>query len=847
MKSCQTFNTFNFDNLNISEETNNKSFDKLYKFILIDNNENINIIKAIEKSQLNKDKHEIIFNQFQSSQNELEKNIKSFKGIIYIYSENKKGNLDAYEIFKKIEKSLFKGKYFPKIIIGDKSDIQNFLIKFHSKKNKIKDMKHLVPDADINIELRKGVEALIIMGNIYEKYQNFLMMNQINENNILNKIKNSRLNILKCKNCNKIYEISLDNNSNDIILNCNHCQFNLKLDINNFEKISTNIYCYECRKQLYENKSLNYCFICKNNICNECVKKHCKKEENDFIKNNDIIYQNNIIDVLCNKHYKICYNHCIECEKNICIDCELDNHFNHQTKLFEYNRILSLINKQKKSLEQEKEKFKKIKDIIKDCINSLKKYFNNLLLFKEKEINLKEKIIQQLELFKFDNTLIENVKNLKFNNYETSYYNCKDSLDKKINYIFQFFNEPFKIENTKIFLSENIKGPFDILRIYEGNNSNPNKYEKVTDICALHNYKDKNHFAVSYNNGLLKIYNDDFKNRIPINIIKVFKENKEIIFMHKTRENYLLLVGIYKVKQIYLSENFLEHKIINEFKIKDQIFKMVIDIFSFHTLMVINNFNQIFFYDYSKENILSDKLKDNEFGEGKEISFIDKISENQIILNFISSNNILELNYKTKEFSLLVDENNNINNKITDFSNNSSLIINNYQNYQTNKTGNYWKIFEFEMKESNIQTKKSYTFKYYLCYLGKINNKSILLFNKNLKKILLFDLTSYSNVLEIPFKNYKNPLLCYNLNKKFDFVDLLFINEEGCLAQYSLNKKLGILLEIETINIIDKKIKPKNKIENECYIVKMINLSNNTFLFLNKDNYLIELKDSSCN
>ena len=394
-----------------------------------------------------------------------------------------------------------------------------------------------------------------------------------------------------------------------------------------------------------------------------------------------------------------------------------------------------------------------------------------------------------------------------------------------------------------MFLSENIKGPFDILQQYEGtSDKNKNNYEKITDICSLHKYKDKNHFAVSYNNGLLKIYNDDFINRFPINIIKVFKENKEIIFMHKISENFLLLVGIYKVKQIYLSENLLDYKIINKIKIKDQIFKMAIDIFSLNTLIVINNFNQVILYDCTKENILSDFLKDSEFEEEKEITFIDKISENQIIFHFISSNNLIELNYETKEFSLLQNENTTINS--IDLNENSSLIFNNHYNIKINKADNYWKIFEFEMKENNVQIKKSHIFKYDLNYLGKINNQSILLFNRNLKKIILFDLASYSKILEIPFKKFNNPLLCYNLNE-IDSLDLLFINEEGCLAQYLLNKNLEILYEIEKINIINKKMKSESKKEDECNIIKMINLSNKTFLFLNKEYYLYELKESS--
>ena len=51
--------------------------DKLYKYIFIDNNVNINMIKVIEKV-MNNNNFEILFNIFESSKNELEKNIKVF-------------------------------------------------------------------------------------------------------------------------------------------------------------------------------------------------------------------------------------------------------------------------------------------------------------------------------------------------------------------------------------------------------------------------------------------------------------------------------------------------------------------------------------------------------------------------------------------------------------------------------------------------------------------------------------------------------------------------------------------------------------------------------------------------
>lgn len=60
----------------------------------------------------------------------------------------------------------------------------------------------------------------------------------------------------------------------------------------------------------------------------------------------------------------------------------------------------------------------------------------------------------------------------------------------------------------------------------------------------------KNYFAVGFSNGLLKIYNDDFENRIPTKIITAFEPSEEILFLSKSSEKSLLLVSYLKIKKL---------------------------------------------------------------------------------------------------------------------------------------------------------------------------------------------------------------------------------------------------------------------------------------------------------
>ena len=852
MKNSITYNIGEFTVLDPNKDDSLKPLtDKLYKYIFIDSHGKISMIKAIEKYS-NNNNGEILFNKFETNKNELEKNIKVFNGMIIVYNSiENEIFLNLYEYFQKIEKNLIKEKYFPKIIIGDKQDyINSFNINLKDKKNsnKLKNIKFIEPSLDTNETIKKAVEEIIKIKKIKEAYDHFINRNVINDKCIINTFIKSKINLLKCFNCNQIYEISIINNSKNIKIYCSKCDFTLNVDIMDFDKFINDINCFECRRKKSENNQINYCFLCKKNICDECSKNHLHKEDKDYIKCNNNIYPNNLIDLFCNKHYKICYNYCLKCKKNICPECEIEFHINHSTKIFEYNKICKLISKKKKKLIIEKEKFKKIKNIVEDCINSLKKYFNKLILNKEKEIYYKEKIIQELEIFKLDNTLIENTNNLKFTKYELSIYNNKDSWDKKLSNIFDYFNEPIKIEEVKLSLKENLIGPFDILQnIEETLHGTSVNFEKVTDLCPLHYYKGNYHFAVSFNNGLLKIYNDDFDNRIPINIIKIFEDSEGIISLQKSSGNSLLLIGVSKIKRINLSQNLLDYKIINEIDLKDQLFKLAIENDLFNGLIWINNLNEIVFYDYFKQ-ITSSISKNKDIEDGKEISFMYNISHNKMILQFNNSNNLIELKAEAGSLTINCDEkfNNNNNNNIDSTS--SLLLINNSLNPEES-SNIYWKIIEIEKNEDKIEINKSYKFKSDIYYLGKMSEQIILLFNKTLKKMILFNILVYSNDLEISFKYTHNPLSAFYLNKRNDFYDLLLIKEEGIISQYSLNSKLGIIHEIDKNKIIenDNKTLIETKKENgfKNSIVKTINLTKNCFLFFSKGNYIYKLKNSS--
>jgi hypothetical protein len=297
-------------------------------------------------------------------------------------------------------------------------------------------------------------------------------------------------------------------------------------------------------------------------------------------------------------HNKLCYKYCNKCKKNICINCEIESHINHENIIYNEKQISKLIFDKKKSIKSEKERYKKYRDIIEDFLDSLKKYLDRFILYKEQELKIKEDMVQDFEIFKYDKTMIENINNLKFGFCSHITYSHKDSWDKKLQNIFEFFNEPIKIKQTKLCLKQNLKGPFNILKniddirnslIYE--NIKDKDEEKVTDICALYEYNNKNHFAVSYRNGILKIFNDDFENRRPINKISEFEPNEGINSIFKLYGKSILLIGNSKIKKINLSDDFKEYNIINEIEVSEQTFNYALEIDSLNSILTKNNFN----------------------------------------------------------------------------------------------------------------------------------------------------------------------------------------------------------------------------------------------------------------
>jgi hypothetical protein len=892
MKNINTDYKTNINNANNENNYDNKlncgiNNKNVYHFLLLgqDESEDLFMIKAQES----KEENEQTKNEDEENENskyktqlcyikkqDINKYLQSLDGII-IFSDNnirEQRLTDIIEYVKNISKNitnLFPRKYFPKIILGNKSKyIEAF------GKGNLKEGENICKNLDIifaeystkrSIGISFGIDLLLKRINISKKYDNYIYENRINEKQVVNVLGKTEVNLLKCLKCREILEMSIDKYSNSIQLICKNCNLENKYNFFDYEKLKkeNNIKCNDCKKQKIKKNMANYCTKCKNCICNDCSKKHFQRESKNlnFDNKKNIIYPYNLVNFYCNIHERICYNYCLDCKTNICPKCEIDSHINHKTKIYDEKKIHGLINIQKQNLELEKEEYCEMKEILEDCLKSLKKYFTDLITFKQKEINIKEEIINELEIFKYDHTLLKNVQNLNFENYGIN-YNYEDSWEIKLNNLFDFFKEPMIIKKINFCKKENLSGPYNFFNQVNLNNSISKRdsiNEYLTDICSLKNYNNNYYFAVSFNNGLLKIYNDDFNNRIPIMIIKEFESNEGINSISKISENTLLLIGNSIIKKINISEDFKEYKVINKIEISEQFFKTALELDSFNAIITINNYNQLFIYD----SINGKQLLDVENEE--EILFIDQITENKIIFQYglISALDLINIDLGRTTIRDTLPPVNNIDDDffldIHQMSN--SICISSNKDDMDNKA---WKIFEFDNPDNILKIKKKFFIEKGDNYLGKIDSRFLLLFNNSKNQIILFDYISYSRFLKLSFNYSMNPIASFPLKKRVDFFDLLILCDGGYFAQFIIDLKKGFICLISKINIYEENLALNSKINNNSLldlrqtnvsekqntkkdhkmkndIIKIVNLAKTNFLIVTKSNYLYNLKN----
>ena len=395
-----------------------------------------------------------------------------------------------------------------------------------------------------------------------------------------------------------------------------------------------------------------------------------------------------LLDTYCFIHDEIFNSYCHSCHKNICHICQIKYHENHYIENF--NELFlneEELSKKKLEITIVKENLLKINDYFIALIEAIKCRFEKLYKSKQKEIEIKEKLINDYETIKYNYNCINNIKTLNINN-KQSFINSTNNIDwfNRLNLIFEYLNNSLIPTNNDIFkkinnLNNNSNNNIEIINYGE---------EKIKSIINLYN----DDFCISNTKGELKIFNyDKLKEKLKI---KLFNEGEGINNMIKLDNGLIGCCGYEKIKFVQLNlyndtysiNKIFEEKYNNFFSLIEFNNNYFISSGSNKKLQLWinekkilknNNLNNIFdedeninilykVYPFSficcldkSKTIIKYSLKRN--NEIKYISKLDKISVvkgNNSLLNLPFNKNILLISYQNsiKDSGIIIVDNN---------------------------------------------------------------------------------------------------------------------------------------------------------------------------------------------
>ena len=411
-------------------------------------------------------------------------------------------------------------------------------------------------------------------------------------------------------------------------------------------------------------------------------------------------------DSFCIEHGEIYNSFCHDCLKNICEICEENEHKAHNKQnlssmMVDEEKLLKI----KQSLEKDINDLNNINIYFEQLIENIKKQFKYFYSLKQKEIEIKQKIIKDYEVIKYNYNCIQNINNINSSNINTNKNSIISNLNKlnndnndnnkdllyELNLIFNYFNE--SLQST------------DLSKYY--NNSNKflisNNQEEITNIIKL----DTNDIAVSLFNGCINIYdNNSFSQKLSC---KVFENNKGVNNMIQLKNGDIACAGYELIKIVNINLEDKKYYISKELEIKNSSFNLIQELRNNYLITYDTDNNLKLWRNYKliyEDNIINIdyilKITDSSFitssTNDKELNIFNLINDNiydniQInshLLENISitkgKNSIIKLNnnylvvlYEEKENNIVQEDDNNedVINKFEEYKNNEEYIINN--------------------------------------------------------------------------------------------------------------------------------------------------------------------------
>ena len=530
-----------------------------------------------------------------------------------------------------------------------------------------------------------------------------------------------------------------------------------------------------------------------NKIINNIIINDEKKEKKKIIKNENKI-SIFLMDSFCANHSHLFKYYCYSCHKNICDLCENEHKYHNKIKLEDILLEEDELIEKKNKLNKEKEELIKINDCFNSLIEEIKRKFERLYSFKQKELDIKEKIIKDYETIKYNFHSIENVNNLKFNN--NFYMDKSNNSDwlHKFNLIFKYLNS--SINNNDIFDLLNNRNENNNIRIISNNNIN-----KINKLIILKNED----IAISNNNKII-IY-DKYNLEEKLNI-DVFQKNSRINNFIEKEGGGILCTGYEYIKYINLPLNNKFYYIEDIIYEKDKNLNSIIELNN-NYLILLNNKCEL---ELWKKNY--------------------KIKKYEFIDSYYLENNNLSDNYDFENNNLKED-------------NNSSIFKINYDSFIVN----ICEKDKIKMLKINDNNNLELKFELDNIKLVKGNNSLIKLFNED---YILFSCYEYKNNIiydenennNLNYFNYSIKLIDINkftvignLNNNHPFIDMSYyidniiigLDSNGIIYKFEFDKYQKKLLLLDKIycksnlRLYNNKINSINIVKNKKSAILNIN------------------------
>ena len=496
------------------------------------------------------------------------------------------------------------------------NDNQNLNEKMSEVDKKRKIMKILVNDNETIIKEKKIEIKEIVCPKCNE--------------NILIKINEYKISLVKCKNNHEI---------NNILLN----------EIENVEKIDlSKIICGVCMKIMSKtfNNEFYRCNFCKINLCPLCKSKHNNKNNiNNNNNNNHNIINYNDKNYICEMHNMNFIKYCEYCKLDICMLC-FEEHKNKNHSIINFEDIISneeYIIKEKKKLE---EYINNLNNNINDKIKKLNKVKDNLNIY----YNLYKNTIDKYILRKINYNLINNIK--EFNNYNNNIIikdineiindnNINNQFNKIIN-IYDKMSIKINLNNTNDYNNKIIhkfeKDPNNLKYKYEITNTN--NYDGANDIFEVFlSYKDNKEYIISPN---INNYNLDIFALLDNKKIKSLNGHENNIFTVRyfinNKDHHEYLISADQNKKVIIWD------ITNNYNIKYQINTNYNDnIYSCLLVFPYNNNDNYIVTSTESKSINNDEsaTKVYSLNNGNFIKYINNTNNNNIyyLLSWYNKNN----------------------------------------------------------------------------------------------------------------------------------------------------------------------------------------------------------------